>query len=132
MNKKIISYSEYSILINELVEKIKAGLDLSKIKMIYTYSRGGLPIAVHLSHTLNVKMVTDESDIYFPEFYTGTILVVDDIADTGRTLDGKQMLFPTATLFYKPRSIVKPTFYVRETTDWIVFPWELVDEKPNR
>ncbi|HUU88356.1 MAG TPA: hypothetical protein VMX17_11470 [Candidatus Glassbacteria bacterium] len=132
MNKTIISYSEYSILIDELLETIKDGLDLSKIEMIYTFIRGGLPIAVHLSHALNIKMFSDESDIYFPSYHSDTILVVDDIADTGKTLNGYHMLFPTATLFYKPRSVVKPTFYVRETTNWIVFPWELVNEKPNR
>jgi len=132
MDKTIISYSDYSILIDELVEKIKDGLDLSKIEMIYTFIRGGLPIAVHLSHVLNIKMFSDESDVYFPGYYSDTILVVDDIADTGKTLNGYHTLFPTATLFYKPRSVIKPTFYVRETTKWIVFPWELVDEEPNR
>jgi hypoxanthine phosphoribosyltransferase len=30
----------------------------------------------------------------------------------------------TAVLFYKPKSKIKPDYYVEETTDWIVFPWE--------
>ena len=132
MNKVIISYSEYSLLLDELVEKIKAGLDLSKIEMIYTYLRGGLPIAVHLSHALNIKMFTDETPVDFYKYEPGTILVVDDIADTGETIIVQHIIYPTATLFYKPRSVVKPTFYVRETSDWIVFPWELIDEIPNR
>lgn len=62
-----------------------------------------------------------------------SILVVDDIADTGDTLEFVTELLkkdlPTATiktavLFYKLKSKVKPDYYVEETADWIVFPWE--------
>jgi hypoxanthine phosphoribosyltransferase len=132
MFKEIITYEEYGILLNELVEKIKADCNLRKVKFIYTFVRGGLPIAVHLSHFLNLDVLTDQSDVNFPMYGMDEILVVDDIADTGKTLDGFQRLFPTATLYYKPRSIIKPTYFVRETTKWIVFPWEREDETPNR
>ena len=132
MIKEQITYSEYSILLDELVEKIKNGLDLSKIKFIYTFMRGGLPIGVHLSHFLNLPVYTNESNIDFTTISYKTVLVVDDIADTGDTLFGFSRLWPTATLFYKTRSIVKPTFYVKETTNWIVFPWEKDDEVMNR
>ncbi len=60
------------------------------------------------------------------------ILVVDDVADTGKSLkvvidylasiDGLE--FKVVTLHYKPHSIVLPDYYFKETTDWIVFPWE--------
>jgi len=130
--KEKISYSEYYYLIDALTNKINNNLDLTKIKFIYTFMRGGLPIAVHLSHFLNIEMFTDESNIDFYSQSCGEVLVVDDIADTGKTLDGFQKIFPTATLFYKPRSIVTPTFYIKETTNWIVFPWEKFDEVPNR
>ncbi len=60
------------------------------------------------------------------------ILVVDDVADTGKSLkvvidylasiDGLE--FKVVTLHYKPHSIVVPDYYFKETTDWIVFPWE--------
>lgn len=62
-----------------------------------------------------------------------SILVIDDIADTGHTLELVTELLkkgvPTATiqtavLFYKLKSKVKPNYYVEETADWIVFPWE--------
>jgi len=63
---------------------------------------------------------------------TNDILVVDDLVDTGKTIKG--LLQDTAVIFYKPRSIVKPTFYVTEVPndEWIVFPWEHLDEMPNR
>ena len=132
INKEIISYSEYSDLLDELVDKIKSSLLFKEIKFIYTFMRGGLPIAVHLSHFLGKPVYTDETKIDFLNARNNSVLVVDDISDTGKTLDGLHILYPTATLFYKPGSKVKPTFYVRETTNWIVFPFEMVDEKPNR
>ena len=29
------------------------------------------------------------------------------------------------TLYTKPWSMIKPNFYCKETSDWIVFPWEI-------
>lgn len=72
--------------------------------------------------------------IHTEEFAPFTsILVIDDIADSGKTLNYvvpllKQALpnaiIKTATLFYKKRSVFTPDYYVEETEDWIVFPWE--------
>lgn len=61
------------------------------------------------------------------------ILVVDDVADTGKSLKlVKEHLerrgaaqVKVATLYYKPWSIVKPDFYVRRTRAWIIFPHEV-------
>lgn len=59
------------------------------------------------------------------------ILIVDDISDTGHTLDFVRKSLngrtKTATLHYKPKSIVKPDYFIEETDDWVVYPWE-VDE----
>ena len=61
------------------------------------------------------------------------LLIVDDIADTGITLEKLAgMCKATATIYYKERSTVKPTFYIITTKKWIVFPWERMNETPNR
>lgn len=60
------------------------------------------------------------------------VLLVDGISDSGHTLveaikyltREKPRSITTATLFYKPHSIFKPDFFVQETTDWILFPYE--------
>jgi hypothetical protein len=60
------------------------------------------------------------------------ILVVDDVADTGKSLKEVTNYLSVeqpsgmkiATLHYKPQSIYKPDFYVQETTAWIIYPWE--------
>jgi len=63
-----------------------------------------------------------------------TILIVDDVADTGKSLHlvyeklwERANRTKTLTLFYKPWSCFKPDFYARETSAWIIFPWELYE-----
>ena len=59
-------------------------------------------------------------------------LIVDDIADTGESLNlvkthlqqqGASQI-KTATLYQKPQSTTTPDFYEKQTTNWVVFPWE--------
>lgn len=60
------------------------------------------------------------------------VLVVDDIADTGKSLklvnthlrEQGASEVRTATVYYKPWSITVPDYYMKETKRWIVFPWE--------
>jgi hypoxanthine phosphoribosyltransferase len=60
------------------------------------------------------------------------VLVVDDVADTGESLKvavdhldvcGAKAV-KTATIYYKPQSIFKPDFFIVQTEQWVVFPWE--------
>lgn len=61
------------------------------------------------------------------------VLIVDDIVDSGMTLEalmerlktahpGTQ--FKAASLFYKPTASLQPDFTVKEATEWIEFFWE--------
>ena len=64
------------------------------------------------------------------------ILIIDDIADSGiclkeslmavKRIDGDANKIDTATLFYKSKSIVKPTYFGEQIgdDDLICFPWE--------
>ena len=78
--------------------------------------RGGLISAVMLSHALDIPLLIKP---------TSNTLIVDDIADTGKTLDqykGKNFI---VTSFYHKQSIVIPDIWIREKkNEWIVFPWE--------
>ncbi len=61
------------------------------------------------------------------------VLIVDDIADTGRSLrlivkhvmQQNASEIKTATLFYKPWSVIKPDYFDEETRQWVVFPWDI-------
>jgi uncharacterized protein len=60
------------------------------------------------------------------------VLVVDDVADTGESLklvkahlkkQGASEI-KIATIYYKPRSVTVPHYYQKETSSWIIFPWD--------
>jgi len=118
-------------------------------QMIIAVARGGLTLAGAMTYALGVKL----SDAINVEFYTDVnetladpvllapmldtesiagqrILVVDDVADSGRTLGlvlkllrGFGAEVRSAVLYSKPRSIVRPDFVWKSTDQWIVFPW---------
>lgn len=97
---------------------------------VYGIPRGGVVLAVMISHTLNIPYVDRLQSLYGEKF-----LVVDDIADSGHTLHQMQAeVFQNAdfaTIHYSLQSIVEPKFWVEEKgNDWIVYPWENQDSKP--
>jgi len=58
------------------------------------------------------------------------VLVVDDVADSGKTLDlvlrlvsERVVAARTAVVYDKPRSVIRPDFVWRSTDRWIEFPW---------
>ena len=137
----------YNMLLN-LAEKIRK--DKFKPDVIVGVSRGGWPPARVLSDLMGNPNIANVR----AEFYLGVaetkgeptltqpvsmevdgkkVLVVDEVADTGKSLklvkqhiiekDAKEVKI--ATVYYKPWSIVKPDYYEKETSKWIVFPWEI-------
>lgn len=112
-------------------------------------SRGGLTLTHALSQGLRVRDVyTLRSKLYEDNTKLASVvieenlsfndsvkkvLIVDDIADSGETLAAittylnnnfKNIEFEVCTLFYKKTSIYEPTYWVRETNEWIDFFWE--------
>jgi hypoxanthine phosphoribosyltransferase len=132
MNKSYIDWVEIDSLIFQLLYRIRTSN--LKFKNIYGLPRGGLIPAVMLSHRLEIPLV--KGDIG-PD-----TLIVDDICDSGETLDKfvekYQTLysFPfnlkTAVLHYKPHtSCFEPTLYAKKWNkdDWLVYPWEKKDSE---
>ena len=137
----------YDMLLN-LAEKIRK--DGFKPDLIVGVSRGGWPPARVLSDLMDNPNLANVR----AEFYLGVaetkgepvltqpvstsvggkkVLIVDEVADTGKSLklvkehiieDGAVKI-KVATVYYKPWSIVKPDYYEKETSCWIVFPWEI-------
>ena len=121
-----------------------------KQDLIVAIARGGLVPARILSDLLETQSLS----FIQIEFYTNInqtlqepiliqnlttnvtgkkILLIDDISDTGKSLKlaktHLQLQGPieikTATLYEKPHSITTPDFYEKQTTDWVVFPWDI-------
>lgn len=91
-------------------------------KEIYGIPRGGLTLAVVLSHRLALPLILDEQLIGPKTF------VVDDIVDSGRSireLEDRRGAVVVAALYFHRRALRTPDFAVREKTgEFIKFPWE--------
>jgi len=105
-------FSEDAIL---LIEKIKNSNQ--KFDGVFGPPRGGLTLAVMISHHLKVPFLSKP--------LSANTLIVDDIADSGKTLEefkGKNFI---ATLFYHKQSSTIPDIWIKEKKEkWITFPWE--------
>lgn len=116
MTAKIkISWNEFDNMIKELVIKLKDSGE--SFDGIYGIPRGGLIIAVYLSHQLNLPLL---------QYPTNNTLVVDDISDEGKTLSTFQNR-KIATLFSTTWTKITPNWYVKIKDDkdsWLIFPWE--------
>jgi hypothetical protein len=121
--------------------------------IILAVARGGLipaaalgyALGVKNTYTMNVEFYTDVDQRLempmvlppVPEFVDvahADLLIVDDVADTGGTLEvvhefctGKVAEVRTAVLYEKPRSVVKCDYVWRRTERWITFPWSASD-----
>ena len=139
------SWDEVCNLADELAEQIRKKFAPD---VILGVARGGLIPARLISDFLNVPTLLTVGVAFYtdigrtgkqpritqplPSHITGKhILVVDDVADTGRSLEvvvaelkKDQLDLRTATLYQKPWVEFKPDFYAKETDAWIVFPWE--------
>jgi len=120
-----------------------------KPDVIVGVSRGGWPPARIMSDLLENPEVANVK----AEFYLGVaktkgepmitqpvstsvankkVLIVDEVADTGNSLRVVQSHLKERgatevrilTIYYKPWSVVIPDWYEKETSRWIIFPWE--------
>ena len=124
-NKVYITWEGYDSYIDSITNWVKTS-DLN-LGAVYGLPRGGLPIAVSLSHMLHLPLLMD---YYDRKIVTDKkILVVDDIADTGHTLkDFENKHNIICTFHYHEQSIIEPDYWIhKKDDDWIVYPWELND-----
>ena len=84
---------------------------------IYGIPRGGLCLAVALSHKLKINLISE------PIKYS---LIVDDVYETGVTLNAFKSI--EGAMFFVLFSKNKPTWWnsvhISKKSEWIVFPWE--------
>ena len=136
----------YELLLN-LSSKIRKSNFKSDV--IVGISRGGWPPARIMSDLLeNPELANVKAEFYLGVAKTKSepvitqpvsvsvhgkkILIVDDVADTGKSLRLVRLHLKEqgatdvkiATIYYKPWSVVKPDWYERKTSHWVIFPWE--------
>ena len=102
---------------DESVEHIANKCMFLKFSGIYGVPRGGLCLAVALSHKLKINMISKPIK---------NSLIVDDIYETGITLSTFKDI--EGAMFYVLYSKINPTWWnsvnISEKEEWIVFPWE--------
>ncbi|MDO4610629.1 phosphoribosyltransferase [Corynebacterium sp.] len=145
--KEILTWEGFGAAQRELAQQIvDSGYEP---EIIIAVARGGLLPAGALSYSMGVKL----SDAINVEFYTDVhetlpdpvlleplldvdsidgrrLLVVDDVADSGRTLhlvlellDRHGAEVRSAVLYAKSASVISPDYVWKRTDEWIVFPW---------
>ena len=144
---EVLTWEQFGQACRELAQAVAD--DGFRPDLILSIARGGLLAAGTLSYALNVKNV----QVMNIEFYTGvnerlempvmlppvpnavdlsgaTVLIVDDVADTGATLRTVHDFCADhvaevrcAVVYEKPQSSVKCEYVWQRTDLWIDFPW---------
>ena len=112
----MISYFTW-IEFDKSVEHIANKCKFLKFSGIYGVPRGGLCLAVALSHKLKINLISEPIK---------NSLIVDDVYETGITLNTFKDI--EGAMFFVLFSKIKPTWwntvFLSEKSEWIVFPWE--------
>lgn len=113
MNKQYVTWQQ----VRKFVDAVAAEYEDTPFSGVYGPPRGGLILAVMLSHKLAIPLLMAPAD---------DCLIVDDIADTGETLRKyRQDKYTIATMYYHQQSVIDPDYWLFEKKDdWIVYPWE--------
>ncbi len=117
--------------------------------LILSIARGGLFLAASLGYALGVKNLhvtnvefydgvgsTLDMPVMLPpvpsavDFSEKKVLIADDVADSGRTMDLVYNFIKdhvedvrSAVIYEKPQSLIKCEYVWKRTNRWINFPW---------
>ena len=107
------SWSEFDKSVEHIANKCK----LLEFSGIYGVPRGGLCLAVALSHKLKINLISEPIK---------NSLIVDDVYETGITLNNFKDI--EGAMFFVLFSKSKPKWwnsvFISDKNEWIVFPWE--------
>ena len=128
------------------VEKLCKQIDFTQYEYLVGVATGGLPLLTKLINVTKKPYIIIKCQSYVGKnrrelkidtdgltIIAKRVLLVDDVADSGRTLERVRIELnlkgnsaEILTLFYKPQSTVIPEWYVHEVENrqWIQFPWE--------
>jgi uncharacterized protein len=151
-----VSWDQYNTLVERLALQVhESGWRFNQVICI---ARGGLrvgdvlsrifelPLAILSTHSYTAEGGTVRGQLIIAEHMTMTsprlgnrVLLVDDMVDSGHTLDAVHNELPqrfphitdlrTAVVWYKACSVIKPDYYVSYLPDnpWIHQPFEVYD-----
>jgi len=107
------TWSEFDNAVEDIANKCR----FKEFSGIYGVPRGGLCLAVALSHKLKIELISRPIK---------NSLIVDDVYETGLTLTTFKDI--EGAMFFVLFSKIKPTWwntvFISKKSQWIVFPWE--------
>ena len=107
------TWSEFDKSVEHIANKCR----FREFSGIYGVPRGGLCLAVALSHKLKIELLSKPIK---------NSLIVDDVYETGLTLTTFKDI--EGAMFFVLFSKVSPTWWnsvhISEKNEWIVYPWE--------
>ena len=145
--REVLTWADFGVAARELASQVV--VSEFPVDIVIAVARGGLLPAGALAYalgskvtgTLNVEFYSDVAEtlsapvVLAPLLDTDALdgknlLVVDDVADSGRTLAlvmdlvaGHARAARSAVLYTKPKTVIQPDYSWRETDLWISFPW---------
>lgn len=144
-----LTYELFGTAVRDLAEQVAAsGWEPDWILSI---ARGGLIVGGALAYALGMKNVATMNVEFYTDVETrrdvpvvlppvlelvhledAKVLVADDVADTGETLEMVRGLLAetvsevrTLVIYEKPRSVIRPDYVWRRTDRWINFAWSV-------
>jgi uncharacterized protein len=160
---EFVSWADVEHMCSGLAERLRASDE--KYDVVLAVTRGGLVPATLVAQALEMRTVlsatvifyTDGGDQFYgmaePRFLSfpaadalagRSVLVVDDVWDSGRTATAVRLRVQRAepksvtiaVIHYKPDQTViadsTPDFYAEDTDNWIVYPWEMLSPRHSR
>jgi len=108
-----LTWDEFDLAVNGIEERCRD----ASFTGVFGIPRGGLVLAVSLSHRLNLPLL--------PSAQPGCLLV-DDVYETGLTLEPYRQLEHCTVMVWVSKA--EPQWWqaveVVQSSEWIVFPWE--------
>jgi xanthine phosphoribosyltransferase len=145
MEKYYYGYEEFIGDADALVRKI-ADFDPDTLLAV---ARGGLTLGHFMAQAMDTRRLFALNSIHYdktrkldtlevfniPDLKTAKrVLIVDDIIDSGETLQAvlkllkeqyPQAEFKLATIFYKPTAVIEADYTLKKAHEWIDFFWEV-------
>ena len=153
MNCKIVTFREVHDMVRKVADEVKTS-GYAPTTVVGLARGGWVParlmcdflgitdlVSLKVEHWLQTGKTKDECTIKYPltgDFAGKRILIVDDIADTGKSLitstDYLKCLNPreirTSTMQYIPQSKFKPDYFSEEVKvwTWFIYPWNWIED----
>ena len=151
LERETLTWETFGDAAQDLAQVIAA--DGFRPDVILAIARGGMFVAGALGYALSVKNLhlmnvefyngvgsTLDMPVMLPpvpsavDFSQKKVLIADDVADTGRTIELVHTFIKdqvddvrTAVIYEKSQSVIKCDYVWRRTDRWINFPWSSED-----